>query len=162
VRIPQVIGIIYLDRASLMPLRSINSITTIKIRMRDLAIPKKKIATHFGAILLVVMILLQLLVHHEVGTRNLADAELIGVGYLKLAELLEFVLVGIEVVVEQFLLDLRQIAIGGVEADHEEAPGDHERVIGSVALAVANAKVLPGILVVGQFVVETAHARSVV
>ncbi len=98
----QCIGTLYPDGASLMPLRSINSIVTVNSRMGGLII------------LSFVVILLYLLAHHEVGTRNLADTELIRIGNLKFAELLEFFLVSIVVFIDYFLLDARQTAIGGV------------------------------------------------
>jgi hypothetical protein len=97
-----------------------------------------------------------------VGTRNLADAELIGVGGLKHAEFQEFVLVDIVVVIDSLFLDVREIAIVGIEADHEEALGDHEHVVGSVTQAVGSGKVLPGILVECQSVVDFVHARAVI
>ena len=130
-----------------MPLRSINRITISIIRSL--------------IVLSTVVIFLQLLVHHEVGTRNLADTELIGVGDRKLAELLERRLAAVVVVVESFLLDVAQTAVCGIEVNHEETLGNHDHIIGAVVLTVACAKVLPGILVEGQPVIDAVHARAV-
>ena len=67
-----------------------------------------------GALVIIsyVVIRLYLLVHDEMGTLDLADTELVGVGNLKLTERLKLGLVGFVTVVETFLLNIVQSAIG--------------------------------------------------
>ena len=83
-----------------MPIRPIDSIGTVTSRIWSLAT------------CVTIVILLQLFVHDEVGTWNLADKELVGVRDLKLAERLKLWLVGLIEFVETFLLYIVQSAIG--------------------------------------------------